>query len=331
LDLHGDPSGGTKAMSAALAMVLLEQNGTISLVSGDRTNLMRIEHSDGSRSISVGTIKARQLLLDHLPPLLKRHLYDQASVLLQELRRNHQRSLDQITLTAIDELRQCLAVLMRWDRFEWQQALDAASQTVLVHEKPELITWWQSVVKAHTWIVDAEPQDDVTGYELVQDLLLNAERRGRRGWYDDAVARLYRALELLAQTYIQLELGIDHLEFWDDPDIQRDCREWRVRRGVGGLYWWLKHHEGGTGLGGAASSQWHALQELLNARNNCLLGHGLQPVNSNQWRDLQSRVTNLVAIALNQAGFGQGRLPVQLPGTALLDLSSARHLLGDVP
>ncbi|MDB9309098.1 hypothetical protein PN471_10700 [Aphanizomenon sp. CS-733/32] len=37
------------------------------------------------------------------------------------------------------------------------------------------------------------------GYEIVQDLILNAERRATQQRYDDAVGRLYRALELLAQ------------------------------------------------------------------------------------------------------------------------------------
>jgi hypothetical protein len=37
------------------------------------------------------------------------------------------------------------------------------------------------------------------GYEIVEDLLLNAERRAMQDRYDDAVGRLYRALELLVQ------------------------------------------------------------------------------------------------------------------------------------
>ncbi|MDM7954096.1 MAG: hypothetical protein QUV07_12895, partial [Cyanobium sp. CZS 25K] len=155
---------------------------------------------------------------------------------------------------------------------------------------------------------------------------LTRDSRGRRGWFDDAVARLYRALELLAQTYIQLEMGYNHETFWDNPDIQRDCREWRVRRGVGGLYWWLKHREGGAGLGGAASGQWYALQELLNARNQSLLGHGLHTVQQHEWQSLQDRVTNLVTRALQDANCRQGPPPCQLPGEVLTNLSDLQHI-----
>jgi CRISPR-associated protein (TIGR02710 family) len=261
--------------------------------------------------------------------LLERHLYDQAYLVLEELRLLQADSLDQASLEAIDSLKQHLAVMMRWDRFEWDEALRDATRLNPQQHSEALLLWWQRVVAAQAMLHGEEVAVACTGYELVQDLLLNAERRGRRGWYDDAVARLYRALELLAQTYIQLELGYHHQTFWDDPDIQRDCREWRVRRGVGGLFWWLKHREGGTGLGGAASRQWPVLQQLLDARNHSLLGHGLQPVLQRDWRSLQDRVANLVATALREAGCRQGAPPEQLPGVALLQQPAVSVLIGD--
>jgi len=328
LELIGDYSGGTKTMSAALAMVLLEEKARISLVHGNRRNLVRIERSEGVRTAEVGPIRARQLLSNQLPPLLECHLYDQAALHLGDFRQLYLDSLDAQTLEWIHELQCCLAVLMHWDSFEWRQSLGVASSTALPEVFPEMLAWWQRVHKAHHWLVEQQPQTDVTGYELVQDLLLNAERRGRRGWFDDAVARLYRALELLAQTYIQLECGYDHQTFWTHPDILRDKREWNVRSGVGGLYWWLKQREGGAGLGGAASRQWFVLQELLDARNHSLLGHGLTPVNQGHWQELQDRISNLVMTALRELGCQQGPPPQQLPGRALLDLPAAQHLLG---
>ena len=247
--------------------------------------------------------------------------------MLRELRVLHQDSFDDSGLQAITELETCLEVLMLWDQFRWQTALDRSAQCQLSRHCPELIAWWQRVTKARQWLEDGEPQQGVTGYELIQDLLLNAERRGRRGWCDDAVARLYRALELLAQTYIQLEKELDHRSFWDDEQIRQDCCDWSIRRGVGGLYWWLRQTEGDQGLGGSAGRQWYQLRELLNARNQSLLGHGLRPVQQAEWQSLQERVNNLVTIALQEAGCQQGPLPQQLPGVALLELPAAQHFL----
>lgn len=328
LELFGDYSGGTKAMSAALAMALVDQNAGLSLVAGNRSNLIRIQRSDGVRPMSVSDMRLRRLLQEQLPPLLERHLYDQAAVLLREVRQLHGEQLDSTNLEALTAFQNCLAVLMRWDRFEWSEALHDGALTCLPENLEALFAWWQRVDSAQALLFGEAPLVAYTGYELVQDLVLNAERRGSRGWYDDAVARLYRALELLAQTYIQLELQYNHLDFWEHPDIQRDSAEWRLRRGISGLYRWLSYREGDTGLGGEAARQWAVFKDLLMTRNRSLLGHGLQPVLQRDWQSLQARVSNLVSSALHEAGCTQGPDPEQLPGAQLLELPAAAILLG---
>ena len=331
LELIGDYSGGTKSMSAALAMVLVDQEAAIHLVTGSRSNLVRLDRSDGSRPIAIGPLKASRLLNDQWPQLLASHFYDRAAHSLRELRLMHQPSLDPSSLDAIQQLEEGLAVLMLWDQFHWQDALERATSSHVLNEFPELLSWWQRVDAARALLCKEPSEVAATGYELVQDLLLNADRRGRRGWYDDAVARLYRALELLAQTYIQLELGIDHQSFWDDDQVQRDCQQWKIRRGVGGLYYWLRQTEGATGLGGAAGRQWFQLRDLLDARNHSLLSHGLKPIRQADWQALQGRVNNLVTRALQEAGCQQGAPPHQLPADLILDLPQTRLLLGAQP
>lgn len=331
LDLIGDYSGGTKSMSAALAMVLVDKGAALSLVDGKRSNLVRIERSEGIRAVGSAPLRLQRLLEEQLPLLLGDHFYDRAAQMLREWRALNQQGLAHTTLQAIDELECCLDVLMLWDRFCWEEALEQSRACNLGRDCPELMDWWQRVVVAHQLLENQPPQCAVTGYELVQDLLLNAERRGRRGWYDDAVARLYRSLELLAQTYIQLEKGVDHRGFWDDEQIRRDCREWSIRKGVNGLYWWLRRTEGDVGLGGSAGRQWYQLRDLLNARNDSLLGHGLQPVRQADWQSLQQRVSNLVSAVLQEVGCQQGALPQQLPGAALLKLPAAHLLISGNP
>ena len=331
LDLIGDYSGGTKSMSAALAMVLVDKGAALSLVDGKRSNLVRIERSEGIRAVGSAPLRLQRLLEEQLPLLLGDHFYDRAAQMLREWRALNQQGLAHTTLQAIDELECCLDVLMLWDRFCWEEALEQSRACNLSRDCPELMDWWQRVVVAHQLLENQPPQCAVTGYELVQDLLLNAERRGRRGWYDDAVARLYRSLELLAQTYIQLEKGVDHRGFWDDEQIRRDCREWSIRKGVNGLYWWLRRTEGDVGLGGSAGRQWYQLRDLLNARNDSLLGHGLQPVRQADWQSLQQRVSNLVSAVLQEVGCQQGALPQQLPGAALLKLPAAQLLISGNP
>src|SRR5262249_16501330 len=52
-------------------------------------------------------------------------------------------------------------------------------------------------------------EDRAHGFEWVEDLLLNAERRSSQGRCDDAVGRVYRAVELTAQVWLKERHGVD--------------------------------------------------------------------------------------------------------------------------
>jgi CRISPR-associated protein (TIGR02710 family) len=315
LELIGDYSGGTKTMSTALVLALLEQEAELTVVAGERTNLRRIDQSEGVRSIGVGSLQASRLLHERLPIFLVDHRYDRAAQALREFLNSQADDLDDAGYSAGQRLLGMMEALVFWDRFQWREALAQAEQVAMGSALPELLAWWQRVVAARRWMDGNEPDVAITGYELVQDLLLNAARRGRRGWYDDAIARLYRALELLAQTYTQLELKFDY-------------RDNQQGQGMSGRYRWLQDREGTTGLGGITKRQWNKFRPLLDVRNASLLGHGLRPVQENEWQSLQDRISNLVEDTMEELDIIAGPCPEQLPGKALLGLPEALALFG---
>jgi CRISPR-associated protein (TIGR02710 family) len=320
LELLGDFTGGTKSMSAALAFTLLEQQATLSVVSGKRDNLVRIETSEGLRIIDPLPFRARRLLQERLPPLLETHLYGRARTLLVEFLQEQNQFLRPEQRQALNTLIGELQVLVLWDRFRWREALDLAEQQQFVTTWPQLWSWWLRVEASIDWDLEQEPPVPITGYELVQDLLLNAERRGRRGWYDDAVARLYRATELLAQTYVRLELGIDGTPDWSSRSQPPRLRsgESIPNQSVVALYRWLQDREAPSGLGGLYGRQRQELLSLFDARNRSLLGHGLRPIEPSEWQSLQARVSNLVSEMLIALGIQQGGQPTQLPSLEIL-------------
>lgn len=309
LKLIGDYSGGTKTMSAALVLALMELEAELTLVAGDRTNLLRIDQSYGVRSIPVGSLREVRLLQERLSSFLADHRYDRAAQALREYLSSRGDDLEDVNYRAGERLLGVLDSFVLWDRFQWQEALSHAEQVGLAETFPELHNWWQRVVTSRRWLDGNPPEIAVTGYELVQDLLLNADRRGRRGWYDDAIARLYRALELLAQTYTQLELKFDY-------------RGTDKGLGLAGRYRWLKDFEGSTGLGGITSRQWHKIRPLLDTRNESLLGHGLKPVPCSTWQSLQDHIANLVVDTMDELEITPGPAPFQLPGKELLKLAN---------
>ncbi len=331
LELLGDFTGGTKSMSAALAFTLLEQRASLSVVSGKRDNLVRIETSEGLRFVDPLPFRSRRLLQERLPPLLETHLYGRARTLLVEFLQEQSDFLRPHQRQALESLIAELQVLVLWDHFRWREALDLAEQQQFGATWPELWTWWLRVEASIDWDPDQSPAVAITGYELVQDLLLNAERRGRRGWYDDAVARLYRALELLAQTYVRLELGIDGV-----PDWSNRLQPPRLRSGesipshsVVALYRWLQDREAPGGLGGLYGRQWRELMVLFDARNRSLLGHGLRPIEASEWQSLQARVSNLLDDTLRCLDLQLQDPPYQLPGIEFLQHPLLPVLLTD--
>jgi len=334
LDLCGDFTGGTKSMSAALAFTLIDQMATVSVVSGRRDNLVKIERSEGLHIVDPIPLLAHRLIEEQLPPLLEAHFYDRARSLLVDFQRDQSDRLNSDHHQALTALISQLRVLLLWDRFCWHEAIDLSEQIRFVDTWPDLWSWWMRVEASNNWDPEEPPAVSITGYELVQDLLLNAERRGRRGWFDDAVARLYRASELLAQTYIRLELRLAGEPDWTQRQLTLATGETFPNTGVLGLYRWLQHYEtvrhqgkGDCGLGNLYSRQWRELKRLFDSRNASLLGHGLTPISQADWQSLQNRITNLLTSMISDLGIQQGASPVQLPGKFFLSQSMLFSLL----
>ena len=274
-----------------------------------------------------------------MPSLLDAHLYGRARSLLIDFQRDHAGLLSELQERCLKTLINRLQILVLWDRFRWREALDLAEHVQLSKTWPELWNWWLRVEASLEW----NPQDStavaITGYELVQDLLLNAERRGRRGWYDDAVARLYRAIELLAQTYIRLELGLaDSDPDWSQRELMLNSGDVFPNTGVSGLYRWLQSHEAhrrkgnaDQGLGSIYSHQWREMKQLFRARNHSLLGHGLRPINQAEWQSLQERTSNILEALLRELKIDQGPPPCQMPRHLFLQQPEVAELLGTQP
>ncbi len=145
---------------------------------------------------------------------------------------------------------------------------------------------------------------------MLIDLLHNARRRIDGERYDDAVARLYRVIELISQVLL-LQYGIDDNEekirFVDlkkmlkKEDIstyaRKAGRDGIIRIGLRYKFFLLED----LGLVGAV--QWYAaLQEYIMIRNDSILAHGLTPVAG----DVAEKMWKAVRMVIAQACDGSG-------------------------
>lgn len=149
---------------------------------------------------------------------------------------------------------------------------------------------------------------------LVEDLWQNAQRRAREGRYDDAVARVYRTFEALAQVQLCDNHGFpdtEHVAVDRLPVSLRDewassIRDGSVRIGLQEAYRLLQ--ELGDGLGARFVALGLAdKRSPLAARNRSILAHGFRPVTKLEFESLNEKLLQLGA--LHAVEFDDWRLP----------------------
>lgn len=187
-----------------------------------------------------------------------------------------------------------LGALDRWDRFDHRKAADALAESadlLLSHRDVALFPGLARFAERCRALegrardcarVVAEKRPSRV---LLADLIGNADRRQREGRRDDAVARLYRALEMAQQIAFferfSTETGDVDPARLELPAAEHADLEKRKRPIQFGLDETLGHLErvghplaASVAPGGSRAD----LRKLLAARNNSILAHGVTPV-----------------------------------------------------
>ena len=265
-----DYTGGTKSMSAGLvASALDDENCEIRLVTGRRKDLIKV--ANGTQAVFPVEIRRIQLErgIKRAKTLIERFDYSGAESLITNLA-------EQYGETQTREYLYKLATICRafdaWDRFDHATALS-------------LLEHYASEFRDYIIFLKFLMGDKAYGYENVEDILLNAERRATQGRYDDAVARLYRAIEMLAQVRLE-KLGINtsnvDLSMIKDKDLKGDFEKikddsGRVKIGLAKAWELLSFEDSGP-LSAHYRLYKGKIIDFLKHRNSSILAHGTEPV-----------------------------------------------------
>ena len=133
-------------------------------------------------------------------------------------------------------------------------------------------------------------------------MLANARRRAGEGRYDDAVARLYRAIEATGQLRLRTEHGIDasKVPFDRVPESLREA--WapytqvhgqELQLPLQGVYRLLAALEDPLGALFQKARLSDPEKSPLTNRNQSILAHGYSPVSKKTFDDLWSAALNL--------------------------------------
>ena len=287
-------TGGTKTMSVAMALVgLITERWDLSVNVGPRIDLIKVTAGDVPISIQKWQILC-EARLDGVRTSIREFDYACAMFTLTDLLAH---PLPKPFRDRLIQARQLCQAFDLWDKFDHAGAL-----TLLTPYGARFSVYLLSLKgilkKTKKW----------SGYERVGDLINNAERKARRGYYDDAVARLYRAMELLAQTRMELKFGYhsESLTLKDLPehlwvaygDRVRD--ESRLILGLRDDYELLARHDDPVGI--LFEKNRRKILDALKRRNEGIGGHGLTPLGEEDYRYVHGVLTAFLDNAAQDGG-----------------------------
>lgn len=296
-EIYLDFTSGTKAMSvgASLAAFITECKTMVYIGGFRRDEFGRV--LTGSEIVMSFT--PNEIFADYKQRLAKRmfniYQFDAGLKILQETQAR-------LRSEELEGLELLFRAYERWDKFDHRAALAYFEDERLPRELRKMAGQNKGFVARIVNALDSSGQAIVP--ELMVDLLVNARRRAEEGKYDDAVARLYRLTELIAQFRLQ-EKGL----LTSDLDLTRLPEEVRPE------YETLSHEQGKIQIGLAQAytllgklgeqelsdryCQNDKLRGLLKERNESILAHGLKPVGEKVYHELEKEVDMLMKTTIS--------------------------------
>ncbi len=318
-DVTADYTGGTKTMSVALASAALDYGAQLVLTSGPRDNLIKVTRGSLTESAPTTSIQIERLLSKTLPRLLSSYDYAAAN---QELNATLQSAnVAREQRTVIKRLANWIRGLDAWDRFDHLAAIELLQLSVRYPVVRDQFRFLQNVAASRSALDETfefqSRTKNLHGYEILEDLLLNAARRASQARYDDAVGRLYRALELMAQLRLSsrysIQTGAIRQEQVPAEFVsQLDFEEGVAKAGLFKSYDLLAALPDDP-LGALFQDTRGRILNALQARNSSILAHGFTPIDQGSYHEFSETVETFLTEGLNQVLKGGHTPAAQLP------------------
>lgn len=309
--LIADITGGTKVMSAALTLVMMEFNSRFTYVGGSqrtKTGLGIVE--SGHETIiqmdnpwdAMGLREARSLVQS-----FNAGQFDAArekAIFLKS--RDSEYSAFYAALAVLIE------AFGNWDIFNYKKArtlfkdslgrLDSYNNRRHNNFRPLYGELKRSFAALEQAAGDAEvlkkpfePLEAGTGAAYLRDLVANASRCAKGGHYDDAVARLYSAIEKTAKIALA-QMGINNSQVQKDVlaaaggDLANKhvCADKEIKLPLTDSFLLLRGLAPENPVAIAYEKYAAELDKTLKSRNMSLLAHGYNPVSAKDYQKLHA-------------------------------------------
>lgn len=319
-----DYTGGTKTMSIALAMAIIDSEGNLYVTTNtNRENLIRVERGEATERVRTVAIAVERKIGQSLPLLLGQYNYTGA---IAELKSLLQLELPSESRQKVRTLKDCCTGFDAWDRFNHQEALQLLQPYMNLPKIQPLGMFLKRIIVSRA-AIDEQFSTDITvkchGYEIVEDLLLNADRRAAQERYDDAVGRLYRALELLAQIRLSTyniktgDVGIQQLPESLQAkyaDLTSRSQDGKIQLALNKSYGLLSELPNEP-LSPIYQQQANQIQNALQIRNYSLFAHGFKPIMKADYQAFSAVVVNFIKSSITALISPKAKFPssIQFP------------------
>ena len=311
-DIHVDYTGGTKSMTAALTLATIAKGYGFSYVGG----AMRTKDGlgtvvSGTEIIHEGISPAQLFALEdkqRLAVLISHYQYEAAVAVLQHL--------PAVMLPADREIAKGLIQVLEgyhaWDAFQHTSASKLLSGGIKhldicckFSSSAPLLPFYKRCQE--NLAILQRIQEATRGFKalhplLLLDLVSNAERRIHQGKYDDAVARLYRALEMAGQIAFEetFKVSTSEVPISMVPESMRDEYSLRyahpekidhIQLPLFAVFRMLKQI--GHPQGERFEAHRRTFEDLLFTRNHSILAHGLNPIKADTAASFLQKMTDI--------------------------------------
>jgi len=336
-NIYADYTGGTKTMSASLFWTAVRFRFNLCLTTGIRRDLIIVKEGETTRRVPL-SYPYYEELLSSLNSLLNKFHYISAEESIRsalanfpfpsQMQEELQRMLDIISSFRLWDAYDSLSAYEKmkpYKKFFWEKYLSFWEKVIV--DRALMEDDFKEELEKRKLSISLNKKSEQ--YAVVQDMILNAERSAVRGRFDDAVARLYRALEAFAQLRLLLKYGIKT----SDVDIgivpqdlkekyERKRRDGKIRLGLMEDYELLS--ELGDGVGRDFEGRRDELKREIEKRNQSILAHGFKSISEGEYREVEGKIVGFIKGNLRGILGDRYEEPSQLPRS----LEEIEELLG---
>jgi len=293
-----DFTSGTKAMTGALVLAGLAYDcGNIKYITGERQNGVVIAGTERITVFAPNKLKAFEQI-NFAKQLIRELRFDTARDLIEGI---NEEILDKFNKEKRKSLYHIAVAYGYWDRFKHREMRGEIEKAKTEHFGDLRSFLPSEETKKMLVKIGNDIEKETPTWEIMADIHCNAKRRYDEGKYDDALARIYRLTEMLAQLILRETYDINP----SDVDLAKVPKE------IHSLLSANKNADGKIQIGlmkdydildalqdplGQQFKGNNPFQKLLKKRNRTILAHGFFPVNKKECEDAFSHFDKLATL-----------------------------------